>query len=59
MHWGLSDPSKLTGSEAELAAAFKQTILSIRQRVEQLLTIDIDVNNKVALTAALEKLGAK
>jgi arsenate reductase len=59
VHWGLSDPSKLTGSEAELAAAFNQTILSIRQRVEQLLTIDIDVNDKVALTAALEKLGAK
>ena len=59
VHWGLSDPSKLAGSEAELAAAFKQTILSISQRVEQLLTIDIDVNDKVALTAALEKLGAK
>lgn len=59
IHWGLSDPSKLEGTDAELAAAFAQTINDISQRVKQLLTVNIDVNNKVALTAALAILGAK
>ena len=59
VHWGLSDPSKLEGTDAELTAAFSQTINDISQRVKQLLTIDIDVNNKAALTAALASLGAK
>ncbi|MBC3766217.1 arsenate reductase ArsC [Neptunicella marina] len=36
LHWGLQDPSKLEGSEAEIAAAFKQCIEIIRTRVEQL-----------------------
>ncbi|MFC6439441.1 arsenate reductase ArsC [Bowmanella sp. JS7-9] len=32
-HWGLSDPSKLTGDEATIANAFRATIEEIRQRV--------------------------
>lgn len=36
IHWGLADPSKLTGSEQELADAFNQTIDVIKQRVKSL-----------------------
>lgn len=39
LHWGLADPSKLSGSDAELAAAFRQTLAVIRDRVEALLNI--------------------
>jgi arsenate reductase (thioredoxin) len=39
VHWGLQDPSKLTGSEAEVAAAFRQTIDIINQRVDTLLAL--------------------
>jgi arsenate reductase len=59
VHWGLSDPSKLQGTDAELAQAFKATIDEISQRVIQLLTIDVDINDKAALKQALAKLGAK
>jgi arsenate reductase len=59
VHWGLTDPSKLVGSETELKNAFHETIEEITQRVKQLLAIDIDITNKAALTAELEKLGAK
>ena len=58
VHWGLSDPSKLEGSEAELASAFRQTIDEIGRRVEQLLAIDVDLSDKVALKSALARLGA-
>jgi len=59
VHWGLSDPSKLEGSEAEIADAFKQTISEISERVEKLLALDINSNDKPALIEALAQLGAK
>jgi arsenate reductase len=58
VHWGLADPSKLQGSEAHIAEAFKATIEHIKQRVEQLLNLDVDVKDKVAFKAALANLGA-
>ncbi|MCF2948384.1 arsenate reductase ArsC [Paraglaciecola aquimarina] len=58
VHWGLADPSKLEGSEEELANAFRDTIEQIKQRVEQLANLDVDVQDKAALKVALAKLGA-
>ncbi|HEY7772204.1 MAG TPA: arsenate reductase ArsC [Marinagarivorans sp.] len=58
VHWGLSDPSKLQGSEDELADAFRATIAEITTRVEQLLALDVDVTDKAALKAKLAELGA-
>lgn len=58
VHWGLADPSKLQGSEAEIAEAFRATIEQIKQRVEQLVNLEVDVNDKVAFKAALTNLGA-
>lgn len=58
VHWGLADPSKLQGTEEELANAFRETIAQIKQRVEQLAALEVDVTDKAALKAALENLGA-
>jgi arsenate reductase len=58
VHWGLADPSKLQGSEAHIAEAFRATIEQIKQRVEQLVNLDVDVKDKVAFKAALANLGA-
>lgn len=58
VHWGLADPSKLQGSEAEIAEAFRATIEQIKQRVQQLADLDVDVNDKVAFKAALAHFGA-
>ncbi|WP_158967182.1 arsenate reductase ArsC [Paraglaciecola sp. L3A3] len=56
VHWGLADPSKLEGSEEELAQAFRETIELIKQRVEALLKLDIQ--DKEQLKIALANLGA-
>ncbi len=45
VHWGLADPSKLTGSEDEIAAAFLDTITEIKRRVLAILNANIDVSN--------------
>lgn len=39
MHWGLSDPSKLEGSEAEKRDAFFETMRIIEKRAEALLDV--------------------
>ena len=58
VHWGLADPSKLVGTDDAIAQAFKATISEITLRVEQLLSLQLEVDNKQALRAALTKLGA-
>ncbi|MBD2859821.1 arsenate reductase ArsC [Spongiibacter sp. KMU-158] len=57
VHWGLSDPSKLEGSETELAEAFRATISEIKQRVEDLKTVAALPSSE--WRAALAKLGAQ
>lgn len=39
LHWGLADPSRLSGSDDEIRAAFMATIAEIEQRVDQLIEI--------------------
>jgi arsenate reductase len=41
VHWGLADPSRLTGTEEEIAAAFRQTIATLQSRIRRLLEEDL------------------
>ena len=58
VHWGLTDPSKLQGSEIQISEAFRATIEQIKQRVEQLVNLNVDLKDKIAFKAALTNLGA-
>lgn len=58
VHWGLSDPSKLQGSEQQLAEAFRATINEITARVQQLVALKVDPSNQELLRIELAKLGA-
>ena len=42
MHWGLVDPSRLEGSDAELEAAFMATIAEVEGRVRALLDLPLE-----------------
>ena len=59
VHWGLSDPSKLTGSEEDIARAFNDTITQISARVTDLKTIAEQPFTPDSLRASLAKLGAQ
>ena len=54
LHWGLPDPSKLEGSEAELRDAFFAVMTTIEKRVQQLLDLNLATltlsERKTALT---------
>ncbi|MFT4938533.1 MAG: arsenate reductase [Paraglaciecola sp.] len=62
VHWGLADPSKLQGSEEQIADAFRTTIKEITLRVNKLMSLDTlrnnDCSNKETLRAELAGLGA-
>ncbi|WGL17140.1 arsenate reductase ArsC [Microbulbifer bruguierae] len=55
-HWGLKDPSKLQGSESEMAAAFNETIDIIEDRVAQMLTAGVDRKRGEDLRQVLQQL---
>ncbi len=57
VHWGLSDPSKIEGSEAELEQAFMACIDEIERRVDQLVALVKDSPAPESLRAALAALG--
>lgn len=41
-HWGVEDPARATGSEAEIEAAFEQAYRILRRRIEALLALPLD-----------------
>jgi arsenate reductase len=56
IHWGLSDPSKIEGTEDEVAQAFRACIELIKTRVEQLSTIANSDLSKHQMTQAIMAL---
>lgn len=58
VHWGLTDPSKIEGSEKEKAKAFRDTIAEIQQRVTKLLILANEKLSHNELRSALNNLGA-
>ncbi|MDF2178364.1 arsenate reductase ArsC [Aliiglaciecola sp. CAU 1673] len=59
MHWGLADPSKLQGSEEDIAAAFHKVMDEIKSRVKGLLRLDLEHLQRANLKHALQSLGAR
>ena len=58
VHWGLSDPSKIEGSDAEKAQGFRDCIAAITHRVNQLIPIAKQGLDTESLRSALAELGA-
>ena len=57
-HWGLPDPADVTGSEADVDAAFEETWWLLAMRVRAFLALDRAAMDKPALMAALAEIGA-
>ena len=58
VHWGLEDPSKIEGSEQEIAVGFQATIDEISLRVQALLALDFEAFDVISLKRAMRQLGA-
>lgn len=57
-HWGLPDPADVTGSEAEVDAAFEETWRLLEMRVRAFLALDRAALGSAALQSALAEIGA-
>ncbi|WP_229007787.1 arsenate reductase ArsC [Methylophilus sp. Leaf408] len=57
-HWGVDDPAKATGSEAEIEASFFKAYSTLRKRIEALLTLDAEfLADKNTLQKELQRIG--
>ena len=57
VHWGYPDPSNAGGGDAGLRRAFELTRQAIGYRMLQLLALPLETLDRVALQAALDKIG--
>ncbi len=57
VHWGVSDPGHVGGTEAEKIAAFDKTFGILRLRVEKMLVLPLETMSPEQLTADLNAIG--
>lgn len=58
-HWGVDDPAKATGTDAEIDAAFEKAYLILRKRIEAFLELDLsELDNQMKLAQALQVIGS-
>lgn len=56
-HWGLADPSAVTGSEAEIEEAFQTTLTKTDERVRALIALPVQQMSPDELRAQLDRIG--
>lgn len=58
-HWGVEDPAKASGSDAEIEAAFELAYTILRKRIEAFLALPRETlqRDPAQLQAALERIG--
>jgi protein-tyrosine-phosphatase/DNA-binding transcriptional ArsR family regulator len=57
-HWGLPDPVKAQGTEAEKALVFAQIYGALRRRIAAFVELPFDTLNRLALQAQVDRIGA-
>jgi len=57
-HWGVEDPARATGTDAEIDAAFTKAYRILRARIEAFLALPLDSlqHDRAALKRALDKI---
>jgi protein-tyrosine-phosphatase len=56
-HWGLPDPARAEGTDAEKAAAFADTMRMLNQRIGIFVSLPLDKLSKLALQKHLDDIG--
>ena len=56
-HWGIPDPAAATGSEAEIALAFKDAYRMLKRRIDLFLALPIAKLDNLVLHARLKDIG--
>lgn len=57
-HWGVDDPAKATGTDAEIDAVFEEAYATLRRRIEAFIQLDESIiQNQDLLTQELKAIG--
>lgn len=56
-HWGLPDPVKATGSDAERALVFAQTYAALRRRIAAFVALPFESLNRLSLQSRVDAIG--
>jgi hypothetical protein len=56
-HWGLPDPAKTQGTEAERNLAFADTLRMLNQRIGIFVNLPLDKLSKLTLQQQLDDIG--
>lgn len=57
-HWGLPDPVKATGTDAEKALVFSQTYAALRRRIAAFVALPFASLNRIALQSHVDDIGS-
>ena len=55
-HWGLPDPVKATGTEAEKALAFARTYAALRRRIESFVALPFESLTRISLQSRVDAI---
>ncbi len=58
-HWGMPDPVKVTGTDAEKRLAFQQTYGMLKKRVEAFAALPIETLDRISLQVEIDRIGIK
>jgi protein-tyrosine-phosphatase len=56
-HWGLPDPVKATGTDAEKALVFAQTYATLRRRIAAFVALPFDSLSRMSLQSRVDAIG--
>lgn len=56
-HWGMKDPVKVTGTDAEKALAFEETYDALRRRLAAFVALPLDALDRISLQHRLDTIG--
>lgn len=56
-HWGMPDPVKVEGSDAQKSLAFHQTYGALRNRIQAFASLPLETLDRVSLQAAVDEIG--
>jgi arsenate reductase len=56
-HWGVPDPAEATGSESEIARAFRDAFLALQRRIELFVALPVEKLDRMSLQSRLRDIG--
>ena len=56
-HWGLPDPAAVTGSDEEIAKAFRDTYVALERRISLFISLPFSSLDQLSLVQKLQQIG--